>query len=132
MKIAIFIVVLVAFLGILTAQDVTFQRLSTNDYFELIEQMKTDETEFVLLDIRTQPEFDAGHLEDADMLDFYSPEFVSELVKLDKSRRYLIYCRSGNRTGQTLNIMSQLGFENVSDLQNGINSWIRAGFAVVK
>ena len=99
MKKLIYFVVMVVFLGSLFAWDAAFQRLTADEYFNLIKQMKQEETEFVLLDVRTLPEYEIGHIEDAQMLDFHSKEFVTELNKLDKSKLYLIYCRSGNRTG---------------------------------
>jgi rhodanese-related sulfurtransferase len=74
-----------------------------------------------LIDIRTQAEYDAGHYEGASMIDFYKSDFKSNLAKLDKATPYYIYCRSGNRSGQALQIMRGLGFKEVYDLAGGMS-----------
>ncbi len=81
----------------------------------------------VVLDVRTQEEFDAGHLEDATMLDFYRDDFADRLAELDPDEPYLLYCRSGNRSGQTLALMRSLGFTDVTEIDGGIDAWISAG-----
>ncbi|MGI9613450.1 MAG: rhodanese-like domain-containing protein [Acidimicrobiales bacterium] len=81
----------------------------------------------IVLDVRTPEEFADGHLEGAMMIDFYSPDFADQLADLDPNRPYLLYCRSGNRSGQTTAIMDQLGFANVADIDGGIVAWAEAG-----
>ena len=78
---------------------------------------------FVLLDIRTPAEVEAGHISGAQNLDFYNSAFEDDLKKLDRDKTYLIYCRSGNRTGQARAMMVGLGFSKVYDLNGGINVW---------
>lgn len=68
-----------------------------------------------IIDIRTPEEFEEGHLEGAVNIDFYEDSFVSELDSLDKDDEVLIYCRSGNRSGQASEIMQELGFTNIID-----------------
>ena len=51
----------------------------------------------IFLDIRTQEEFEKFHLDGAINLDFYNESYREDLDKLDKSRTYLTYCRSGRR-----------------------------------
>jgi rhodanese-related sulfurtransferase len=116
----------------LSAQVFQFERLTADTFSTRLDELNKGDHEFQLIDIRTYPEFIQGHIEGASQLDFYASDFFSRLEELDKQRIYLIYCRSGNRTNQTLKIMQQLGFENVSDLKDGINSWKEAGFGVVE
>ena len=78
---------------------------------------------FVLLDIRTPSEIEAGHISGARNLNFYSSTFEQDLKKLDRNKIYLIYCRSGNRSGQARAMMAGLGFSKVYDLAGGINAW---------
>ncbi len=87
--------------------------------------------DLVVLDVRTPEEFAQGHLEGAVMLDFYRTDFAAELDKLDKDVPYLLYCRSGNRSGQTATIMSQLGFSDVADVDGGVVAWGEAGHPLV-
>ena len=89
-----------------------------------------DDPEFVLLDIRTPTEVEAGHISGAANIDFYSPTFRDDLAALDRDKAYLIYCRSGNRTGQAYNIMDELGFEQVYNMGGGISQWIAGGYPV--
>ncbi len=75
-----------------------------------------------LIDLRTKQEYNAGHYQGAKMIDFYSPNFKQELLKLNKNTAYYIYCGSGNRSGQVLKLMREMGFKKVYNLDGGINS----------
>lgn len=83
--------------------------------------------DLVVLDVRTAEEFADGHIEGAVMLDFYDPDFAAQIADLDPDVPYLLYCRSGNRSGQTAEIMKQLGFTDVADVDGGILAWTGAG-----
>ena len=85
----------------------------------------------VVLDVRTPEEFDEGHIDGAVMLDFYRDDFADELAKLDPDVPYVLYCRSGSRSGQTLAIMDSLGFTEVTEVDGGVISWQTAGLPLV-
>ena len=85
---------------------------------------------FTLLDVRTQGEYDAEHLANAYMRDFYADDFRDQLDALSKKRIYLIYCRSGNRSGQAFNMMKDLEFTEVYNMLGGITSWKNADYPV--
>jgi len=87
--------------------------------------------DLVVLDVRTPEEFDEGHLAGAVLVDFYDPDFAEQLGELDAEVPYLVYCRSGNRSGQTLTMMQQLGFASAADVDGGIVAWQSAGLPVV-
>jgi len=89
-----------------------------------------DDPGFVLMDIRTSAEVEAGHLFGAIELDFYSDAFEDDLASLPRDQIYLIYCRTGNRTGQALQVMEELGFEQVYDMGGGISQWMAAGYPI--
>lgn len=80
-----------------------------------------------VLDFRTPDEFATGHLDRSTMIDFYEADFRSNLEKLDRNQKYLVYCRSGNRSGQATVIMQELGFTDVADLDGGVLAWEAAG-----
>jgi len=65
----------------------------------------------VLLDVRTPEEFAAGHLTGAQNLDFLAPGFREKVAKLDKTKTYVLYCASGNRSGQANVLMEEAGFK---------------------
>jgi rhodanese-related sulfurtransferase len=86
--------------------------------------------DLVVLDVRTPEEFAEGHLEGAVLVDFYAADFADQLAALDADVPYLVYCRSGNRSGQALGVMEQLGFTSVVDVDGGIVAWTGAGLPV--
>jgi len=86
----------------------------------------------VLIDVRKPEEYAAGHLENSLSIDYYATDFKDKLGKLDKTAKYLIYCRSGKRSAASLKIMQELGFTDIHDIAGGINAWIEAGLPIVK
>jgi len=87
----------------------------------------------VVMDIRTAEEHAAGYIAPTHMvLDYYAPDFKEQLAKLDRNAKYLLYCRSGRRTGATLLTMKDMGFTDIHDIEGGINAWTAAGLPVVK
>ena len=103
----------------------TFVDVTPQEAFTLIQENEGN-PDFVILDIRTPEEFDEGHIAGAIMIDFYSMSFRIDLDKLDKDKTYLLYCRTGNRTGQTIPTMEELGFQEVYHLVDGIVAWKEA------
>ncbi len=76
----------------------------------------------VLIDVRTPSEFATGHIDQAINIDFENPSFTSEVKKLDTTKTYFVYCRSGNRSGQAVSIMKSNGIKNIYELSGGIIS----------
>jgi len=89
------------------------------------------ETEPVVLDIRTPDEYQTGIIEGAVNIDFYENDFAIQLDALDKEATYVVYCRSGNRSGQSMTLLEKLGFVNVTEVQGGILAWEADGLPVV-
>jgi rhodanese-related sulfurtransferase len=108
-----------------------FRQVSAAEAHKLILEHKND-PDFIVLDVRTPEEFAQGHLpEKTPMnLDFYAPDFRERLAQLDREKTYLVYCRTGHRSGETVNFMKELGFRRVYDLQGGILAWQSAGLPV--
>ncbi|WP_010228736.1 rhodanese-like domain-containing protein [Gillisia marina] len=78
----------------------------------------------VILDVRTEEEFIEGYIPNAKNIDIYKGQgFLDEVEKLDKSKDYYVYCRSGARSAQACALMKQQGFENASNLMGGITDW---------
>lgn len=85
----------------------------------------------VVLDVRTPEEFASGHLDGAAVVDFYSEDFADQLAGLDRSVPYVVYCQSGNRSGQATAMMAELGFTDVVDVDGGIAAWAAAELEIV-
>lgn len=99
------------------------RKISADQALGLI-QANEGNPDFLILDVRTSSEYAAGHIEDAFNLDYYSPSFQNDLDMLDRDKTYLVYCRTGHRSGLTVDMMQYLGFEYVYDLSGGIEDWV--------
>ena len=90
---------------------------------EWAEQLQAD-TNAVILDVRTEDEWNEGIIPNAILIDIYKGQgFIYELEELDKTKNYYVYCRSGNRSGQACSIMNELGFEKAYNLSGGFMQW---------
>ena len=91
----------------------------------------TTESDEIVLDIRTPEEYDQGIIEGAINIDFYADDFAVQLDALDKDAHYVVYCNSGNRSGQANSTFEDLGFTNVTEIDGGITNWYAEGLPVV-
>lgn len=90
---------------------------------EWSEQLQEDDNS-IILDVRTDDEIAEGYIPNATHIDIYLGQgFIDELQKLDKSKNYYVYCRSGNRSAQACAIMNSIGFENTNNLEGGFMNW---------
>jgi phage shock protein E len=92
---------------------------------------KVAEAGIITLDVRTPGEFNEGHIEGAELIDFQSGNFENEIATLDKTKTYAVYCRSGSRSGQAVKVMSDAGFTNIYNLDGGVIDWANAGLPLV-
>jgi len=86
--------------------------------------------EAVLLDIRTPEEYGSERIDGATNVDFYAADFGDQIASLDRSATYVVYCRSGNRTGSAMELFSDLGFESVYEVEGGIVNWVNTGLPI--
>ena len=84
-----------------------------------------------VLDIRTPEEFAGSHLEGAVNIDFFDPTFADELEALDPDASYVIYCKSGGRSGAAMDMIRELGFGDVHEIDGGIEAWTEAGLPAI-
>ena len=90
------------------------------------------ETVTAVIDVRTPEEVATGYLEGAVFIDWNSPTFIDEVSKLDPAGTYVIYCRSGNRAGQAIEAMKELGFTNLTNAGSLAEAAELTGLAVVQ
>lgn len=96
------------------------EQLEQNAWREAIQ----NDSNAVILDVRTDGECAEGIVEGAQIIDFLNPShFMTEIEKLDPSKSYYIYCRSGNRSGQACMILDQKGFTKTVNLIGGMLAW---------
>ena len=90
---------------------------------------KIDSGEYILVDIRTLEEYQTERIPKTELnLDFYADDFAEQVNKLDKTKKYLYYCRTGHRSGQAGHYAEDLGFREVYELDGGIVAWKKAGY----
>ncbi|MGO2140576.1 MAG: rhodanese-like domain-containing protein [Leucobacter sp.] len=70
----------------------------------------------MIIDTRTPAEFAEGHLRGARLIDFNGGAVEAAIPHLDPTATYLLYCRSGNRSGQAAALMAAAGFESATNL----------------
>ena len=85
----------------------------------------------ICLDVRTNEEFNQGFIENSINRDFYkSLDFMNFLESCEKESNYFVYCRSGKRSYAACEIMKEMGFNNVYNLEGGFLEWVKSGFNV--
>ncbi|MFC1964652.1 rhodanese-like domain-containing protein [Chloroflexota bacterium] len=107
-------------------QDVTVEEAYT-----FIRQNQLDPT-FIIIDVRTPEEFTEGHIERAINIDFRSENFGGQIDALNRGNKYLIYCRSGNRSSGALEVMVEMNFKEVYHLSSGIIKWIDEEYPITR
>lgn len=129
-RLAYLSILLLAFITACGSGTATAGGLETVPAGQILEILDAPPPDLVVLDVRTPEEFAEGHLASAVNVDFYAADFADQLAGLDPDVPYVLYCRSGNRSGQTLDMMRDLGFSDVSELSGGVVSWVDAGYAL--
>ena len=82
-----------------------------------------------ILDVRTAEEFTVEHLQNAENVNWYSPDFSTNTNKYDTSKPVFIYCRSGKRSHLAAEKLVELGFTTIIEMEGGIINWTTKGFA---
>lgn len=99
---------------------------SSNSYqqvdAETAKELMDTEDDYVILDARTQAEYDEGHIPGAILIPRDTVATAAEDALPDKDQLILVYCRSGNRSKQASQTLVDLGYTNVVEF-GGINSW---------
>ena len=85
------------------------------------------DSDYILVDVRTIEEYESGHIQDAINFDFYAESFQKEILSLDKSLSIILYCRTQNRSTKTANYLKENGYKEISVLEGGITSWVKNG-----
>lgn len=98
------------------------QHLAASDFSTTMKHPGT-----IVLDVRTPTEFASGHLPQAQNIDIEAADFATRIAALDKNATYAVYCRSGNRSGTALELMTAADFSHVYDLTGGIVAWQNMG-----
>jgi len=99
-----------------------FKNISTAETKSIIEEYEKN-PDFVILDVRTSEEYKQDFIRNAVNIDHKSDSFIEVIKLFDKKKIYLIYCESGIRSSEAMNIMKGLGFQTVYHYEEGISAW---------
>ena len=95
--------------------------ISESDFVEI------QDSDYTLIDVRTQDEFDLGHIDGAINLDFYSETFQNDILSLPKNETIVLYCRTNNRSSKTATILKENGYKDILVIRGGITEWVKNG-----
>ncbi len=104
----------------------------TVDQARAMIQQRARSAEFIILDVRTPDEFSGGHVAGAVNVNVLAADFEARIGTLDRGKSYLVYCRTGNRSSQAVQVMERLGFRSLYHMFEGIVSWQQKGFPLSK
>lgn len=91
-------------------------------------QMTLNSNTVQLIDVRTPKEFNSGHIPTAVNADFFSDDFSKMINKFDKEAPVYIYCRSGKRSGKSVDEFQKAGFTKIYNLEGGFLNWKSKGY----
>lgn len=97
---------------------------------EEFQRRLSEDSNGVLLDVRTPEEVAGGQIEGATNIDFRAPDFAEKVGQLDKTKTYYLYCAGGGRSRRAADAMKSLEFKKVYDLDGGFNGWSGKGLPV--
>ena len=89
---------------------------------EEAKQIMDTEEGYIILDVRTQEEYDQGHIPGAILIPHTEIEARAEEVLTDKDKLILVYCRSGRRSKIAAEALAELGYTNIKEF-GGIIDW---------
>ena len=92
----------------------------------------TVDSNTIVIDVRTPSEYSEGHLDGAVNIDVQDANFGTVLSQLPTDGEYVVYCRSGNRSAQAVEIMKAAGFTNVVDAGGVNDASSKTGIAIVQ
>ena len=95
--------------------------------FEKIDILSLDkilnDTDIIILDVRTSEEINAGYIPNSTFIDYYDKNFENKINLIDTSKKIYTLCKSGGRSVQAAEILSKNGFRNVYNLEGGFMRW---------
>lgn len=109
-------------------KEVVDTHLLTNEEFFT----KMTKANVIVIDVRSPGELASGKIEGAINLNLYDYAFEENVKSYDKSKEILLYCSSGSRSSDALEIFEKNGFTQVYELENGIRDWKQEGYPIIE
>ncbi len=87
----------------------------------------------VVVDIRTEKEYAAGHIPGvSNNIDYTQEDFLRNMDVFDKSKPIVIHCARGGRSGKASILLQEAGFLKIFDYVGGFNDWKKRGESIAK
>ena len=99
-------------------QEAVYVNITAEEAKEIMDSQEG----YIILDVRTQAEYDEGHIPGAVLIPNTEIKDRAEGELPDKDQLILVYCRSGNRSKQAAQILARLGYTNIKEF-GGIIDW---------
>jgi rhodanese-related sulfurtransferase len=96
----------------------TYTKISAEE----AKKMMDEKEDIIILDVRTEEEYQEGHIDGAILIPDNEITETAESILTDKSATILVYCRSGRRSANASKELSELEYTNIYDF-GGINNW---------
>ena len=125
MKIAIIVLAIIILIPIIkrllgAGGGGKFKNIGADEFAVLAKDKNT-----VVIDVRSPGETAQGKIPGAKEINLMGAGFKQQITKLDKTKTYLVYCRSGNRSATACGMMAAEGIENLYNLSGGYSAWER-------
>lgn len=106
------------------------ERISVISVEEVSELINNNEVDFQLIDVRTEKEFQEGHLKNAENINITDDDFKDKVERLNKNQPVYVYCRSGKRSAKAAEIMKKMGFIKIYDMERGFLKWTEKDYGI--
>jgi len=130
MKNLSFLIVIVIALNSFSCKNEVGSEIEVVTTEEMQAILKMDQVQ--LVDVRTPEEFSEGYIKNAQNIDYNSPTFEEDILKLNKQKPVMLYCHSGGRSAKCAQKLKEAGFKKIYDLKGGISKWKHDGLAIEK
>ncbi|MGY6557738.1 MAG: rhodanese-like domain-containing protein [Nitritalea sp.] len=112
------------------AQNEKIIRLDAEEFASYLAAEKPED--IILLDVRTEREIREGYIAGAAFADVLEDSFEEKVAKLDRTKKFYVYCRSANRSQPATELLAKLGIAEIYELKGGMIAWEKAGKPVEK
>ena len=110
---------------VVEAQPLVLQNLPLNVDVATVEKLR-QQNDVVILDVREDYEYNDGHIPGATLVPL--GQIPDRLDEVPRDKTVIAVCRSGNRSSQATDFLRQQGFDNVHNMEGGMNAWSQAGY----
>ena len=109
------------------------EQISSKITWNTVDELKNkmdSQHQFILIDVRTEKEYLAGHIENAIWLPRGFLEFKIQKIISDPETEIIVYCKRGSRSALSAYTLIEMGYNNVLNLEGGFEEWVNKGNSI--